>query len=105
MAPARLSSEDANGVVSLDGLAPAVRRLLAEHKLDPAEVTGSGPRGRITKEDVVRHLEHSPQLASNIGEAAAVVEIAEASAAPSASSTLAHASPSACWKPSAAQRS
>ena len=86
---ARTSSEDANGVVSLDGLAPAVRRLLAEHKLDPAEVTGSGPRGRITKEDVVRHLEHSPQLASNIGEAATVVEISESSAAPSASSTLA----------------
>ncbi|HEY5283399.1 MAG TPA: 2-oxoglutarate dehydrogenase complex dihydrolipoyllysine-residue succinyltransferase, partial [Polyangia bacterium] len=89
VASAQLSSEDANGVVSLDGLAPAVRRLLAEHKLDPAEVTGSGPRGRITKEDVVRHLEHSPQLASNIGEAATVVEISESSAAPSASSTLA----------------
>ena len=87
--PARLSSEDANGVVSLDGLAPAVRRLLAEHKLDPADVTGSGPRGRITKEDVVRHLEHSPQLASNIGEAATVVEISQTSPATSASSALA----------------
>src|SRR5512133_943517 len=41
------------------GLSPAVRRLLDEHKLDPADVIGTGPRGRITKEDVVRHLEHS----------------------------------------------
>ena len=38
----------------------------------------SGPRGRITKEDVLRHLEHSPQLASNIGEAPTVVELSEA---------------------------
>jgi 2-oxoglutarate dehydrogenase E2 component (dihydrolipoamide succinyltransferase) len=58
------------------GLAPAVRRLLAEHKLSPADIAGSGPRGRITKEDIVRHLEHSPQLAAKIGEAAPVVTLA-----------------------------
>jgi 2-oxoglutarate dehydrogenase E2 component (dihydrolipoamide succinyltransferase) len=58
-----------------EGLSPSVRRLLQEHKLTPAEITGSGPRGRITKEDVVRHLEHSPQLASNIGEMPVEVEI------------------------------
>ena len=56
-------------------LAPSVRRLLAEHQLSPADLTGSGPRGRITKEDVVRHLEHSPQLATKIGDAPAVVEV------------------------------
>jgi 2-oxoglutarate dehydrogenase E2 component (dihydrolipoamide succinyltransferase) len=57
------------------GLAPAVRRLLAEHKLAPADITGSGPRGRITKEDVIRHLEHSPHLAARIGEAPPVVTL------------------------------
>jgi 2-oxoglutarate dehydrogenase E2 component (dihydrolipoamide succinyltransferase) len=66
-----------------------VRRLLDEHKLSPADVTGSGPRGRITKEDVLRHLEHSPQLASNIGEAPIMVEISEAPAARSAAGALA----------------
>jgi 2-oxoglutarate dehydrogenase E2 component (dihydrolipoamide succinyltransferase) len=35
-------------------LSPAVRRLLAEHALDVAEVTGSGEGSRITAEDVLR---------------------------------------------------
>ena len=60
-----------------EALAPSVRRLLEEHKLSPADVLASGPGGRITKEDVLRHLAHSPQIASNIGEAPTVVEISE----------------------------
>ena len=79
-APAAVPSAGATSDTDAEGLAPAVRRLLDEHKLSPADVTGSGPRGRITKEDVLRHLEHSPQLASNIGEAPTVVEISEAPA-------------------------
>ena len=35
-------------------LSPAVRRLLAEHGLDAASVTGTGERGRLTVEDVLR---------------------------------------------------
>ena len=31
---------------------PAVRRMLAEHDLEPSEIKGSGKDGRITKEDV-----------------------------------------------------
>jgi 2-oxoglutarate dehydrogenase E2 component (dihydrolipoamide succinyltransferase) len=86
---ATVPSADATGETDAEGLAPAVRRLLDEHKLSPADVTGSGPRGRITKEDVLRHLEHSPQLASNIGEAPIMVEISEAPAARSAAGALA----------------
>jgi 2-oxoglutarate dehydrogenase E2 component (dihydrolipoamide succinyltransferase) len=86
---ANVPSADAKDQSGTDGLAPAVRRLLEEHKLSPADVTGSGPRGRITKEDVLRHLEHSPQLAANIGEAPTVVEISDAPTAPSESATLA----------------
>jgi 2-oxoglutarate dehydrogenase E2 component (dihydrolipoamide succinyltransferase) len=82
-------STGANGEAETDGLAPAVRRLLEEHKLSPSDVTGSGPRGRVTKEDVLRHLEHSPQLAANIGEAPTVVEISDQPAAPSESGALA----------------
>src|SRR6478672_1056846 len=35
-------------------LSPAVRRLLAEHGLEAADVTGSGSSGRITVEDVLQ---------------------------------------------------
>jgi 2-oxoglutarate dehydrogenase E2 component (dihydrolipoamide succinyltransferase) len=60
-----------------EALAPSVRRLLEEHRLSPTDVLGSGPNGRITKEDVLRHLAHSPQITSNIGEAPTVIEISE----------------------------
>jgi len=39
-----------------DKLAPSVRRLVEEHKLEPADITGSGRDGRITKGDVLTHL-------------------------------------------------
>ena len=35
---------------------PAVRRLLAEHRLSAPEVSGSGVGGRITVDDVLRHV-------------------------------------------------
>ena len=38
---------------------PAVRRLLEEHGLDPALLAGTGPGGRLLKEDVLRHLEQA----------------------------------------------
>jgi 2-oxoglutarate dehydrogenase E2 component (dihydrolipoamide succinyltransferase) len=37
-------------------LSPAVRRLLKEHGLDPSAIAGTGSGGRITVEDVERHL-------------------------------------------------
>jgi len=40
-----------------DSLSPAVRRMVEEFRLDPGAISGSGREGRITKEDVVRHLE------------------------------------------------
>lgn len=39
-----------------DRLSPVVRRLIAEHQLNPAEITGSGRDGRITREDVHGYL-------------------------------------------------
>ncbi len=38
---------------------PAVRALLAEHDLDAAKIKGSGKDGRLTKEDVLRHLDEA----------------------------------------------
>lgn len=37
-------------------LSPAVRRLAREHGVDPARITGTGIGGRVTAEDVERHL-------------------------------------------------
>ena len=37
-------------------LSPLVRRLVAEHSLDPAQVRGTGRGGRVTRDDVLRHL-------------------------------------------------
>jgi 2-oxoglutarate dehydrogenase E2 component (dihydrolipoamide succinyltransferase) len=39
-------------------LAPSVRRLVAEKNLDISKIFGTGPGGRITKGDVILHLEH-----------------------------------------------
>ncbi|MFN4282282.1 MAG: 2-oxoglutarate dehydrogenase complex dihydrolipoyllysine-residue succinyltransferase [Alphaproteobacteria bacterium] len=38
-------------------LAPAVRKLIEENNLDPATIKASGKDGRLTKEDVLTHLE------------------------------------------------
>ncbi len=38
-------------------LGPAARRLVEEHQLDAAAISGSGRRGQVTKEDVVQYME------------------------------------------------
>ena len=40
-----------------ESLSPAVRRMVEEFQLDPGAIAGTGREGRITKEDVVRHLQ------------------------------------------------
>ena len=50
--PEKTVSKEASAALS-----PAVRKLVAEHHLNPAEISGSGQGGRITKEDVLAHLE------------------------------------------------
>lgn len=39
-----------------NAVSPAVRRLLAEHNLESSELSGSGPKGRLTPQDIERHL-------------------------------------------------
>jgi 2-oxoglutarate dehydrogenase E2 component (dihydrolipoamide succinyltransferase) len=39
---------------------PSVRRLIREHGIDLKQLTGSGPGGRITRGDVLLHLENLP---------------------------------------------
>ena len=42
-------------------LSPAVRKLVAEHQVDPQQISGTGRGGRLTKGDVLRHLEQQPE--------------------------------------------
>lgn len=48
-----LSSKASSG----ERLSPAVRRLLKEHNLDIAAITGTGRGGRVTRQDVMDHVE------------------------------------------------
>lgn len=45
-------------------VSPAVRKLLKEHNLDVARIRGSGMGGRVTREDVLNHIEGSRVAAS-----------------------------------------
>ena len=42
-------------------MGPAARKLIAEHGLDADRIAGSGKDGRITKEDVLKHIEQAEQ--------------------------------------------
>ncbi|HEH4464420.1 TPA: 2-oxoglutarate dehydrogenase complex dihydrolipoyllysine-residue succinyltransferase [Citrobacter braakii] len=43
-----------------DALSPAIRRLLGEHNLEASAINGTGVGGRITREDVEKHLAEAP---------------------------------------------
>jgi 2-oxoglutarate dehydrogenase E2 component (dihydrolipoamide succinyltransferase) len=47
-----------------DTVMPAAERLMAEHGLAPGSVQGTGPGGRVLKEDVQRHIAGSPAPAA-----------------------------------------
>ena len=72
-------------------LSPAVRRALAEHGLDAADITGTGKDGRLTKADV---LEHARRVAESPPPAAATAAPQTVPAAPAASLQAAAVPPS-----------
>jgi 2-oxoglutarate dehydrogenase E2 component (dihydrolipoamide succinyltransferase) len=47
-----------------DRLSPAVRRLLKEHGLDIAAISGTGRGGRVTRDDVLSHIDGAKSVAS-----------------------------------------
>jgi 2-oxoglutarate dehydrogenase E2 component (dihydrolipoamide succinyltransferase) len=64
-APAAAPSSGNGGVAGGDALmSPIVRRMLAEHQLDPAEISGSGQGGRITRDDVEAAISGKSQPAA-----------------------------------------
>lgn len=74
-------ANDAEDVSDADHLSPAVRRLLDEHKLDAADITGTGRGGRITRKDVTEHVQKQAAASSN--KPAAVTREAVVAASPS----------------------
>lgn len=55
-APDSAATTAENSDESNDFLTPAIRRLIAEHTLDATQIKGTGVGGRITREDVEKHL-------------------------------------------------
>ena len=53
-------------------LSPAVRRLLAEHDLDPTVIPATGKGGRLTKEDVLAYLERKRTATESVAPERAV---------------------------------
>jgi 2-oxoglutarate dehydrogenase E2 component (dihydrolipoamide succinyltransferase) len=77
-------------------LSPVVRKLVNEHGLDPASITGTGQGGRITRGDVLGYLDAQAAGGAPPGPAAAAAPApsepaAAAAAAPARASTLAPA--------------
>jgi 2-oxoglutarate dehydrogenase E2 component (dihydrolipoamide succinyltransferase) len=72
-------SSNAKGVL----LSPVVRRLVNEHGLDPATISGTGPGGRITRDDVLDHIDKAG------AKPAAAASAPAAKPAPSAAPTAA----------------
>jgi 2-oxoglutarate dehydrogenase E2 component (dihydrolipoamide succinyltransferase) len=58
-------------------LSPAVRRLVAEHGVDAADIAGTGKGGRVTRDDVLRHLEEAGARAAAPEPVAAPGSVAE----------------------------
>ena len=65
-APAAVPGSVAADAAGRERLSPAVRRLVDEHDLDPSGVTGTGRDGRITKGDVLAHLEAAAKPAAGV---------------------------------------
>ena len=57
-------------------LSPSVRRLIHENELNPAEITGTGKSGRLTKIDVLDHI-NKPAVEKNTPKPAVLVAPAE----------------------------
>ncbi len=63
-APAKAKDDGAAANGGTPPLSPAVRKLVTEHDLDPEAISGTGKGGRLTKADVLQHLEAQPAEAS-----------------------------------------
>jgi 2-oxoglutarate dehydrogenase E2 component (dihydrolipoamide succinyltransferase) len=56
-APVATATESSNGGVATLPLAPSVRRIVTETNIDPSGIPGTGRDGRLTKGDVLTHVQ------------------------------------------------
>jgi len=61
--PAAAPAPAAKPAAAVAPQSPAVRKMVEETKVDPAAVAGTGKDGRLTKGDVIQHLEAKPAAA------------------------------------------
>ena len=83
-APAPAVAAPAPVATSNKLLSPVVRRLVAEHGIDVNALVGSGPGGRITREDVLDHIDRTGLKATPVAAAPALVVAAPAPVAAAA---------------------
>lgn len=62
--PAAVSQASSQSPDSGQPTSPTVRRLLAEHDIEPNQMSGTGKDGRITKQDVVGYIEANREKTS-----------------------------------------
>ena len=62
-APVNAIAQEASSPPPSAILSPAVRRLVEEHRLDPQSIQASGRGGRLTKADILAHLERAGKTA------------------------------------------
>jgi pyruvate dehydrogenase E2 component (dihydrolipoyllysine-residue acetyltransferase) len=94
---APVPAEKPRGDMGVDELrhsrsSPVVRKIAAEHNVDIRQIPGTGIAGRVTKQDILGHLEGKPGEAT-AAPAAAVPPPAAAGASPAAAAQPAPAPP------------
>ncbi len=70
-APAPVAAKVAEPVKTEAPLSPAVRKMVTENQLEPASIAATGRDGRITKGDVIEHLEKPAPIATYVSVPAA----------------------------------
>ena len=55
------SSESVTQETKADKLGPAAKRIIAEENIDPSEIKSTGKGGRVTKADLINHLNNKPE--------------------------------------------
>ena|SRR6185437_8579236 len=81
-APAAEAPAPAGNVAVLERSGPAVRRLVEENRLDAAAIAATGKDGRLTKGDVLAHLERAAPAAAGAKPAPAPAAAPAASRVP-----------------------
>jgi 2-oxoglutarate dehydrogenase E2 component (dihydrolipoamide succinyltransferase) len=100
-APAQTPAPVAAVSGDFEDLNPSVRPLLVEHNLDPKKIPGTGPHGRLLKEDVLNYLDRGSQGNGKPADAAPVIATppAPAPAPPPAPQPVAQSQPPVARQP------